>query len=105
MYVCVCVLGDVRLFVTPQTVAHQAPLSMGFPRQEYWSGALCPPAGDLPDSEIEPVSIVFPALAGRFLTTLLPGKLTVQGMSSNKSNNYNWHSEFQSVDQHFLQEF
>ena len=105
MYVCVCVLNHVRLFVTPQTVAHQAPLSMGFPRQEYWSRVPCPPPGDLPDSEIEPMSIVSPALAGRSLTTLPPGKLFVQGISSNKSNNYNCYSESQSVDQHFLQEF
>ena len=40
---------------TPWTVAHQASLSKGFPRQEYWSGLLCPPAGNLPDPEIEPV--------------------------------------------------
>ena len=43
-------------FATPWTVAHQAPLSMGFCRQEYWSGLPCPPLGDLPNSEIEPRS-------------------------------------------------
>ena len=102
---CVCVLNHVRLFVSPQTVAHQGPLSMGFPRQEHWSGVPCPPPGHLPGSESEPMSIVSPALAGRFLTTLPPEKLFVQGISSNKSNNYNCHSDFQSVDQHFLQEF
>ena len=42
-------LGRVRLFATPQTVARQAPLSMGFSRQEYWSGLPCPSPGDLPD--------------------------------------------------------
>ena len=42
--------------VTPWTVAHQAPLSMGFSRQEHWSGLLCPPAGDLLDPAIEPRS-------------------------------------------------
>ena len=52
----------VRLFATPWTVAHQAPLSMGFSRQEYWSGLLCPPPGDLPDPWIEPASPVAPAL-------------------------------------------
>ncbi|KAM7226722.1 hypothetical protein CapIbe_022867, partial [Capra ibex] len=46
----------VRLFVTPWTVAHQAPLSMGFPRQEYWSGLPLPVPGDLPDPGIEPTS-------------------------------------------------
>ena len=44
----VCVLRRVRLSATPWTVAHQAPLSMGFPRQEYWSGLPCPSPGDLP---------------------------------------------------------
>ena len=56
-------------FETPWTVARQAPLSMGFPKQEYWSGLLFPPPGDLPDPGIEPASLAFPALAGRFLTT------------------------------------
>ena len=48
---------------TPWTVAHQAPLSMRFPRQEYWSRLLFPPLGDLLNPKIEPPS---PALAGRF---------------------------------------
>ena len=42
------VFNCVQLFATLWTVVHQAPLSMGFSRQEYWSGLLCPPAGDLP---------------------------------------------------------
>ena len=46
-------LSRVRLFVTPWTVAYQAPLSMGFPRQEYWSGLPCPPPGDLPNPGFE----------------------------------------------------
>ena len=49
---CVCVLSHsscIRLYATPWTVAHQAPLSMGFSRQEYWSGLPCPPPGDLPN--------------------------------------------------------
>ena len=46
----------VRLFVTPWTVAHQAPLSMGFSRQEYWSGLPCPPPGDLSNPGVEPAS-------------------------------------------------
>ena len=50
------------LFVTPCTVAHRAPLSMGFSRQEYWSGLPCLSVGDLPDPGIEPVSPVAPAL-------------------------------------------
>ena len=51
------------------TVAHQAPLSMGFSRQEYWSGLPCPPPGDLPDPGIQSMSLMSPALAGGFFTT------------------------------------
>ena len=53
----------------PWTVAHQAPLSMGFSRQEYWSGLPCPPPGDLPDPGSKPTSHTSPALAGSFFTT------------------------------------
>ena len=56
----------VWLFETLWTVSRQAPLSMGFSRQEYWSGSPCPPAGDLPDPGMEPVSLMYPALAGSF---------------------------------------
>ena len=49
-------LSCVQLFATPWTVACQAPLSMGFLRQEYWSGLPCPSPGDLPNTGIEPVS-------------------------------------------------
>ena len=52
--------GRVQLFLTPWTVALQAPLSMGFSRQEYWSGLPCPPPGDLPNPGIKPVSFMFP---------------------------------------------
>ena len=55
-------LSRVQLFATLWTVAHQAPRSMGFSRQEYWSGLPCPPPGDLPDPQIEPVSPVAAAL-------------------------------------------
>ena len=57
-------LSRVWLFKTPWTVAHQAPLSMGFSRQEYWSGLPFPPPGDLLDPEIEPRSPVSHALVG-----------------------------------------
>ena len=60
--------------MTLWTVARQAPLSMGFPRQEYWSGLSFFPPRDLPDPGIEPVSPVSPALAGGFVTTQPPGK-------------------------------
>ena len=55
--------------VTLWTVAHQVPLSMGFSRQEYWSGLPFPSPEDLSDPEIEPVSLASPALAGGFFTT------------------------------------
>ena len=65
------VLSCVLLFVTPWTVARQAPLLMGFSRQEYWSGLPFPSPGDLPNPGIKPVS---PALAGKFFTTEPPEK-------------------------------
>ena len=64
------------------TVARQAPLSMGFPRQEYWSGLPFPSPGDLPDPGIKSMS---PALAGRFFTTEPPGKpRSINWLSGNK---------------------
>ena len=59
----------VRLFGTPWTVAHQTPLSVGFFRQEYWSGLPCPPPGDVSDPGIKPTSLMSPALASRFFTS------------------------------------
>ena len=56
------------------TTACQAPLSMGFSRQKYWSGLPFPPPGDLPDPGIEPVSLTSPALAGGFSPLVPPGK-------------------------------
>ena len=64
-------LSRVRLFATPWTVAYQAPPSMGFSRQEYWSGVPFPSPGDLPDPGIEPGS---PALQADALTSEPPGK-------------------------------
>ena len=55
--------------LTPWTATHQDPLSMGFSRQEYWSGLLRPPPGDLPDPGIKPPSLMSPALADGFCTT------------------------------------
>ena len=66
---------DFQLCATPWTVAHQAPLSMGFSRQESWSGLPCPPPGDHPRPGTEPASLMSPALAGRFFTTRARGKL------------------------------
>ena len=74
VHVCVWVLSCVPSFATPWTVACQAPLSMGFPRQEFWSELSLPVPGDLPDLGIEPISLLSPALAGRFFTTVTPEK-------------------------------
>ena len=65
-------LNRVRLFVIPWTVAHQAPLSMGFFRQEYWSGL---PLPFTPDPGTEPGSLVSPALQSDSLFSEPPGKL------------------------------
>ena len=62
-------LSHVRLFVTPRTVAFQAPLSMEFSRQENWSGLPFPTPEYLPDPGMEPMSLGSPALAGGFFTT------------------------------------
>ena len=62
-------LSRVRLFATPWTVAYQAPQSMEFSRQYYWSGLPCPAPGDLPDPGVTLASLTSPALAGRFFAT------------------------------------
>ena len=65
-------LSQVQLFVTPWTVARQAPPSMGFHRQEYWSGQPLPSPGDLSNPGIEPISPASPPSAGRYFTTEPP---------------------------------
>ena len=70
VYVCVCTLSHFScVSVMVWTVVCQGPLSMGFSRQEYWSGLPCPPSGDLPNPGTEPTSLTSPALASRFFTT------------------------------------
>ena len=59
----------IQLFVAPWTVARQAPLSMGFSRQEHWSELPCPPPGDLPNPEMEPRPLMSPAPADGLFTT------------------------------------
>ena len=67
-------LNRVQLFVTPGTVALQDPLSMEFSRQEYYSGLPFPTPEDLPNPGMKPTSLVSPALAGGFSTTVPPGR-------------------------------
>ena len=69
MHVCLVGASIVSDSAILWTVARQAPLSMGFSRQEYWSELPCPPPGDLPNPGIKPKSLVSPALAGGFFTT------------------------------------
>ena len=71
--------------MTPRTVAHQAPLSMGFLRQEYWIGLPFPSPGDLPDPGMEPES---PALAGGFFSTEPPVKPIFYGSICCNIDNY-----------------
>ena len=67
-------VNRVQLFVTSWTVARQALLSTGFPRQKYWHGLSFPPPQDLPDPEIKLASLESPALEGGFLATRPPGR-------------------------------
>ena len=72
--VCAHSLSRVRLFVSPWTVARQAPLPMEFSRQVYWSGLPFPTPRDIPDLGIKLVSFVLPALIDEFFTTVPSGK-------------------------------
>ena len=69
-----CVFSRVQLFATPWTVVHQAPLSMEFSRQDYWSGLPFATPWDLPNPGVKPMSLAPPALAGRLFPTAPPGK-------------------------------
>ena len=69
MGACQFCFSHVQLCATLWTVAHQAPLSMGFSRKEYWSRLPCSPPGNLPNPGIEPTSLMSPTLASGFFTT------------------------------------
>ena len=75
-------LSHAGLFVTLWAIAYQAPLSMGFSRQDHWSGMPFPSSGHLPDSGIEPTSPASPALSGRFFTT----SASWEALSSNEAS-------------------
>ena len=74
MHAMLSCFSHVQLFLTLWTVAHQAPLSMEFSKQEYWSGLPCPPPGDLPDLGIKPEFLTTPVLASGSLPLAPPGK-------------------------------
>ena len=79
--VCACSVTSVMSGpVTPWILAHQALLSIGFSRKEYWSGLPCPPPGDLSDPRIEHTSLMSPSLAGGFFTTKATWEAPVHGI-------------------------
>ena len=86
---CMCLLrhfSRVQFFETLWTIAHQNPHSVGFSRQEYWSGLPCHPPGDLPNPCIKPTSINSPALEGGFFTT----STTCTHFLKNMSHIFQW---------------
>ena len=89
-----CVLSHVRFFATPWAIPHQAPLSIEFSRQEYWSGLLFPTPGDLPNTGIKLVSPVSPTLAGGFFTTEPYGKLKLDAYIISSIFSHHWASCF-----------
>ena len=89
--VCVCVLSCVQLFATPWTIAvHQSPLSMGFSRQEYWSGLPFSSLGDLPDPGIEPTSLASLALQVDSLPLSYLGSKDKNGIDKEERLSWSW---------------
>ena len=93
--------SHVPLFVTPQTVTYQAPLSMGFSRQEYWSGLPFPPPVDPLDPGIEPVSPVTPTLQTDSLPLEPPGKPLMPSICSKithwQGGSRIWKKDYQEI--------
>ena len=79
---CTCSVMSDSLLPHELYAVHQAPLSMGFPRKEYWSGLPFPPPGHLPDPGIKPTSPMSPALAGGIFTSEQPGNVTGESAPS-----------------------
>ena len=77
--------SHIWVFAIPWTIACQAPLSMGFSRQKYWSGLPCPPPSHFPDPGIEPEFLVSPTLAGKFFTTAPSGKTMMRFKCKHKN--------------------
>ena len=93
---CACLLSHFSLvqFETLWTVAHQAPLSMGFSRQEDWSGLPCLLPGDLPNPGIKPTSLMSPGLVGSFLTTCATWEAYTESIRLAKSRLWQTLGEF-----------
>ena len=99
--VCVCSCTRAQFFVTPWTAGRQAPLSMEFSRQEYWSGLPLSSPGDLPNPGIEPTSPASPTLAGRFFTTEPPGKPLQNSLTSHAiGQSENWQKRYYAMAKH-----
>ena len=77
-------------YATPWNVARQAPLSMRFLRQEYWSGLPYPPLGDLPNPGIKPTPLTSPPLAGVSLPLVPPGKPSLPQSDTRRKLDYKW---------------
>ena len=92
-------LGHVRLFVTLWTVARQAPLSMGFSRQEYWSGLPCSPPGDLPTQGSNLSLLSRPHWQAGSLPPVLPGKPSVFVIDTHKGTALLWSNNPRNSDQ------
>ena len=95
-------LSHIRLSVISWTVARQAPLSMGFSRQEYWSGLPCPPPGDLPNPGIEPVSLNVSCIAGGFFATTATwgahaNNKHIQNIKCNTSKRETFQNQFKKI--------
>ena len=103
-YTCASQVSRVELFVTLWTVACQAPLSMGFSRQEYRSELPCPSPEDLPNTGTEPMSLMSPALAGGFFTTEPHGKsIRKVGISQiEETGTINYSNDFQLASAHCM---
>ena len=100
---CVCALCHAPLFVTPWTVAHQAPLPMGISTQEYWSGLPCPPPEDLPHLGLEPRSFASPALlVGFFITRTTWEALCIYYIHTVFLCLKNWKTTHQTADTIFF---
>ena len=96
-----CIFGHFsrgQLFATPWTVVHQAPLSMGFPRQEYWSGLLYPPPEYLPDSGIKPASPAAPELQADSKPLSQQGSTSNLVLSLNRWENWDPGKHFTSKE-------
>ena len=99
---CVCVraLSCVRLLVTPWSIARQAPLSMEFSSQEYWSVLLFSTPGDLPDPGVNPLCLASPALAARFtvIYRCIPIRMAEEKLTPPGDNEYGEQLELSDIN-------